>query len=204
MTGVLRPQDSRNLHDFDTNLRSKDALVRFDTSGLIQESEIPLPCQTSTNLVTTEPTNDRNAPANDSDTDDDEQSAELPASLLTNAQRKRAQNLAFEDFIREHDEVLQQGAEKQGESPSNQISGDTVHDRRIIDQVRDYQSELFARAKAGNVIAVLDTGSGKTLIAALLLRDVLTQELEDRAAGKPRRTSFFLVSQKILALVLMS
>lgn len=37
-------------------------------------------------------------------------------------------------------------------------------------------------------------GSGKTLIAVLLLRHVLDQELEDRAVGKKKRIAFFLVS----------
>ena len=40
---------------------------------------------------------------------------------------------------------------------------------------------------------MLDTGSGKTLIAVLLLKHILDQELEDRAQGKPRRIAFFLV-----------
>ena len=63
----------------------------------------------------------------------------------------------------------------------------------IITNPRDYQVELFEKAKKQNVIAVLDTGSGKTLIAVLLLRHVLDQELEDRASGKKPRISFFLV-----------
>ncbi len=77
----------------------------------------------------------------------------------------------------------------------------------IISDPREYQTELYERAKQQNVIAVLDTGntirtflrplltrspgSGKTLIAVLLLRHVLDQELEDRAIGKQRRTAFF-------------
>jgi hypothetical protein len=40
---------------------------------------------------------------------------------------------------------------------------------------------------------VLETGSGKTLIAVLLIRHVLDQELEDRAKGMPHRTTFFMV-----------
>ena len=59
---------------------------------------------------------------------------------------------------------------------------------------RDYQLELFERAKQENTIAVLDTGSGKTLIAVLLLRHVIDEELERQAAGGPHRISFFLVS----------
>jgi endoribonuclease Dicer len=68
----------------------------------------------------------------------------------------------------------------------------------IIKSPRDYQLELFERARKENTIAVLDTGSGKTLIAALLIRSTIDQELEDRAAGKTPRISFFLVSSVTL------
>lgn len=63
----------------------------------------------------------------------------------------------------------------------------------IITDAREYQIELFERAKQENTIAVLDTGSGKTLIAVLLLRHIIDQELEDRRLGKPERIAFFLV-----------
>jgi endoribonuclease Dicer len=43
-------------------------------------------------------------------------------------------------------------------------------------------------------------GSGKTLIAVLLLRHIFNQELEDRAMGKLKRISFFLVSMFFLFL----
>jgi len=70
---------------------------------------------------------------------------------------------------------------------------------QIISTPREYQTELFERAKENNIIAVLDTGSGKTLIAVLLLRHVMAQELENRAAGMPKRISFFLASQSVLS-----
>ncbi|KAF3385044.1 Dicer-like protein 1 [Penicillium rolfsii] len=57
---------------------------------------------------------------------------------------------------------------------------------------RMYQIELFERAKVENTIAVLDTGSGKTLIAVLLLKHILQKELIDRAEGKAPRIAFFL------------
>lgn len=41
-------------------------------------------------------------------------------------------------------------------------------------------------------------GSGKTLIAVLLLRWTIEKELEDRAAGKERRIAFFLVDKVAL------
>ncbi len=69
---------------------------------------------------------------------------------------------------------------------------------KIIQSPRDYQVELFERAKQRNIIAVLDTGSGKTLIAAMLLRHVIERELADRARGEPKRTAFFLVDKVAL------
>jgi len=41
---------------------------------------------------------------------------------------------------------------------------------------RQYQEEIFLKAQQKNVIAVLDTGSGKTLISALLIKWIVTQE----------------------------
>jgi len=75
----------------------------------------------------------------------------------------------------------------------------------IITDPREYQIELFERAKSQNTIAVLDTGSGKTLIAVLLLRHVIDQELEDRRQGKPSRIAFFLVCllESFLSIVLI-
>lgn len=66
--------------------------------------------------------------------------------------------------------------------------------RQIISDAREYQLELFDKAKQQNTIAVLDTGSGKTLIATLLIRWMLEQELEQRAKGSKPRICVFLVS----------
>ena len=83
----------------------------------------------------------------------------------------------------------------------------------VITDPREYQLELFERAKQQNTIAVLDTGSvfpepdygrariltlhqgsGKTMIAVLLLRYILDQELELRGVGRAPRIAFFVVS----------
>ena len=41
---------------------------------------------------------------------------------------------------------------------------------------RRYQKEIFVKAQQRNVIAVLDTGSGKTLICAMLIKWIAAQE----------------------------
>lgn len=53
---------------------------------------------------------------------------------------------------------------------------------------RDYQIELFERARRENTIAVLGTGTGKTLIACLLIKDILVQERVNRVNGKKALT----------------
>ncbi|KAF4555624.1 Dicer-like protein [Elsinoe fawcettii] len=132
------------------------------------------------------------ATSDDSDENDDDQP-------LTTQAKKRKQRAIFRTW------VLQQAAldiqptqhdrhrnpQKQQLSIS-QIIGEQESEH-IIDDPREYQLELFERAKQQNTIAVLDTGTGKTLIAVLLLRHVIDQELDDRLAGKPSRIAFFLV-----------
>lgn len=54
---------------------------------------------------------------------------------------------------------------------------------------RNYQQELFEMAKKSNIIAVLDTGSGKTLIALLLLQHMKSVSLHN----SKRQVSVFLV-----------
>ncbi|KAK0566484.1 Dicer-like protein 1 [Tilletia horrida] len=63
---------------------------------------------------------------------------------------------------------------------------------------RPYQLQLFELAKRQNVIACADTGTGKTLVAVLLLKWMLDEEGERCAserggAKKERRISIFLV-----------
>ena len=49
---------------------------------------------------------------------------------------------------------------------------------------RDYQIELYERARRENTIAVLGTGTGKTLIACLLIKDILIAERVSRKNGE--------------------
>ena len=45
---------------------------------------------------------------------------------------------------------------------------------------REYQKEIFLKAQQKNVIAVLDTGSGKTLISAMLIKWIATQKYSQK------------------------
>ncbi|KAL1840707.1 hypothetical protein VTJ49DRAFT_202 [Mycothermus thermophilus] len=113
--------------------------------------------------------------------------------------RKQAEHEAFDLWIEENQEALA------GSVSKFVVDGDDFRtlmrdfkNERIIANPRDYQLELFELAKKQNTIAVLDTGSGKTLIAALLLRWTIQNELVDRSQGLSKRISFFLVDKVAL------
>lgn len=57
---------------------------------------------------------------------------------------------------------------------------------------------MSLRSKRLHSRLIIFSGSGKTLIAVLLLQHILVQELEDRKLGKPKRVSFFLVDSVAL------
>lgn len=63
----------------------------------------------------------------------------------------------------------------------------------ISEVTRKYQFELTELAIASNIIIVLDTGSGKTHIAARLLSHYENLELQSREETVAERVSFFLV-----------
>jgi len=137
-------------------------------------------------------------PMNDESDNTDEDVSEQP-KVTKVSERRREQNKKFSSWLSQRAEkdtkvqvreaVL--SADDEALSIRNLMS--KQESNVIITNPRDYQVELFEKAKKQNVIAVLDTGSGKTLIAVLLLRHILDQELEDRAMGMKPRISFFLV-----------
>ncbi|PQE23414.1 dicer 1 protein [Rutstroemia sp. NJR-2017a BBW] len=109
--------------------------------------------------------------------------------------RKQKHNSIFDSFLLAASKQTKAEKHSSAEDDAQQSTRwliDQSEKQQIISSPRDYQIELFERAKDRNIIAVLDTGSGKTLIAVLLLRHIFAQELEDRANQKPRRVSFFL------------
>ncbi|KAF9112474.1 Dicer-like protein 1 [Mortierella sp. AM989] len=57
---------------------------------------------------------------------------------------------------------------------------------------RDYQVEMYEKALQRNIIAVMDTGSGKTLVAVMLINEMIKRERE--SPRTERRISFFIVN----------
>lgn len=195
MTQVISAALPPKLESLEVGLQQQLPSSKVDHVDISHKLHSPCLDQNSFDVAT--PLHGTNSPSSDSDTDGDtENAADIPDAQLSNAQRKQAQNAMFKEYIREKDNSKLQDRLQEVESSMLVNDGNpasTASARRIIDQVRDYQSELFARAKAGNIIAVLDTGSGKTLVAALLIRETVCREMDDRASGHSPRTCFFLV-----------
>lgn len=135
--------------------------------------------------------------AEDSDVDDDIRHAH---GAKTTSEKRRTQNAVMRAFAadlnaqitqQEINEVAAKSAKEEQLSIRDILANQAINVR--ITNPRDYQTELFQRAKTQNTIAVLDTGTGKTHIATLLLRHVLAEELEHRAKGGTHRLAFFLV-----------
>ncbi|KAG0020611.1 Dicer-like protein 1 [Podila clonocystis] len=59
---------------------------------------------------------------------------------------------------------------------------------------RSYQVEMFERALGENTIAVMDTGTGKTLVAAMLVKEMMQRELQETRTMGQRKLNFFIVN----------
>ena len=133
------------------------------------------------------------------DLDKDEDECSVLTQPRTITERRRAQNAIFRKFMLNQAQAqIKEDIKKDlSNAADDELSIRELLARQesvaIIHDPRDYQLELFERAKSQNTIAVLDTGSGKTLIAVLLLRHIINQELEDRRSGRSPRIAFFLV-----------
>lgn len=139
------------------------------------------------------------------DTDNDDVPQAGTASNLT--EKRRAQKAIFETWITSaagqdaiKTKAIDGRSKDEADEPQSVESLLKQQQRgdRIVKNPREYQVELFERAKRENTIAVLDTGSGKTLIAVLLLRWIIDNELENRALGQSPKISFFLVASVTL------
>jgi endoribonuclease Dicer len=116
------------------------------------------------------------------------------------SEKKRAQNAIFRSFA---NVKTSQITEKEVKDTLKNTRDELLSIQDILARQenssriynpRDYQTELFQRAKEENIIAVLGTGSGKTHIATMLIRHILDLEVEDRAKGAREKITFFLVN----------
>lgn len=136
------------------------------------------------------------------ESDDEVSSATLPS---TQVEQRREQKAVFEAWLQT--DAAQQPMRRCKQAATNEAEDENLsikllmakqESAEIVKNPREYQLELFERAKKENTIAVLDTGSGKTLIAVLLIRWMIDQELEARAAGHRPKITFFLVASVTL------
>ncbi|KAF7560238.1 hypothetical protein G7046_g3900 [Stylonectria norvegica] len=130
--------------------------------------------------------------SNDSDSDDGYRLAANQPRPRNLTERRRLDAAVFEAWIA--DNQTEAEAARGTANPSTTADAGYMsvarlvqgnEDRKIIASPREYQIELFERL-------------GKTLIAALLLRHTLDEELEDRARGKRKKIAFFLVDKVAL------
>jgi endoribonuclease Dicer len=123
--------------------------------------------------------------------DEETEVSSSPVSVDTDDQRQHedSKRRAFEEQVLARTSIT---SRSQNEELSRQETAKASN--RIIDHVREYQQELFERAKSGNIIAVLDTGMGKTLVAAMLIRHVLEQQSELEDTSRSRKHVFFLAN----------
>ncbi|KAJ5893547.1 dicer-like protein 1 [Penicillium taxi] len=138
-----------------------------------------------------------------SESEDSDSESELIVPI-TNSAIRRAQNSHFQALLTQHSlsETIEESRTHYSRRNEDLTIAKLVEKRNPNAgnlEPRSYQIELFERAKVQNTIAVLDTvGSGKTLIAVLLLKHTLDLELIDRANGKAPRVAFFLVDSVTL------
>ncbi|KAJ5973392.1 hypothetical protein N7481_010602 [Penicillium waksmanii] len=131
---------------------------------------------------------------------DDSESEDDQGSLQLTSESRKVQNVQFQallnQYARDPGRTIEAKAQVPTDRPDSELAISsllTKHDPNPghLDP-RAYQIELFERAKLQNTIAVLDTGKWMTLIAVLLLKEILQRELIDRADGKAPRIAFFL------------
>jgi endoribonuclease Dicer len=219
--GLVSPTKSsdKGAHSNDAAPTSQELLITLDTSSQMQRGPGDLPNGTHdiTSKDSSPAENDNNdlpngihntasknsSPVEDNDYDDylldrsDTEEVTIKPIVLSEEQKKRhANRAALQQHLTTHGDEEDENGEDGKIRPKKSAAAKKVADEsaRIIDKARSYQQELFERAKEENILAVLDTGSGKTLIACLLIKHVLSEELIDRKNGKPPRTVVFLVN----------
>ena len=114
---------------------------------------------------------DREEYDNDNDDDDDEI---LPSTKPRNiSERKRRMNAIADSYIQEMaQKSLKEDIRLNRKNMEDQSARYIVHQaesQKIISTPREYQTELFERAKERNIIAVLDTGKRRCQFVEVML-----------------------------------
>ena len=97
--------------------------------------------------------------------------------------KKQAANAAFDSWVEEHQEALARDQREAAIEAARFAGVDVLpaigfDSQRIITSPREYQVELFERAKQQNTIAVLDTG--KLVVLRQLGTLILTSQISGR------------------------
>lgn len=90
--------------------------------------------------------------ADDTESSDTELS-DLPVSADPELLKRQANSASLDDYLQSH-QVLDQKTSTSKSASSPKYRNKELVSARIIDKVRDYQQELFERAREENVIAV--------------------------------------------------
>lgn len=138
---------------------------------------------------------DNHNPAETEDEDEDDHGVRYRLTVKDSrpkkiTEKKRRDQQALKEFAAQRKAYTSKDSKKLDQSAADS--------RAIIQSPREYQTELFERAKEKNLIVVLPTGSGKTLISVMLLQHHVDQEVESRAIGNPKKIAFFLVEKVAL------
>ncbi|KAL4802295.1 hypothetical protein BDV18DRAFT_164119 [Aspergillus unguis] len=130
----------------------------------------------------------------------DESEVEFVNPVQESLQRRNTQKANFEALLAKRADHCNEKIEHSQESQlSTARLFSTEGQLQGTLDPREYQIELFEKAKTENTIAVLATGAGKTLIAVLLLKWTIEKEHNSRADGGSHRISFFLVDSVTLS-----
>lgn len=103
-------------------------------------------------------------PASISGSDSESDSEPIPptAGEALQPTRKVIDNLQFSQFLRDHQEKIYSSVPSSSIRDQDKSMNFLVREaesERIITSPREYQTELFEKAKEQNIIAVLDTGA---------------------------------------------
>lgn len=104
------------------------------------------------------------APGDDDEIEDVDQSEETSDAQKAPIAKKRQQDLAFQDWLVKNQMELTENSKADLESHLDKLSISRLYEdnafQKIITSPREYQIDLFERAREENTIVVLDTGIG--------------------------------------------